>query len=430
MDFNLLRQKIKEKQVSGCAIDSRLVRENEVFFALTGEKVDGHNFLYDVAQKKAAAAVVARHYEGPSFGLTLVRVDHVLSALQELAQSVFSERKTRVIGVTASVGKTTTKEFIATLLEGKFPVAKTPGTYNSQATFPLCVLNSSGDEEIYVMEMGMSLPGEISRLVQMAPPEIVFIGKLALSHAAFFPDGLEGIAKAKAEILSHPRTSLAIVHEETYSFAPFRQAQIQTVCYGGSSPYQLESFGEFSRVIERGAPSPHFTLPFAASHLRENFLGAVAIARSLGMSWDEIIPQIGKLKTIGRRFERVDRDGIVFINDSYNANPTSMRAAIENLPDASSGRKIGVLGEMRELGSFSVSSHREIGQLAREHFDQILCFGVECSPLVEAFAQSGKPSELFSDLSLLKKELFSLVRPGDVVLIKGSNSKCMWTLLE
>lgn len=430
MNIQQLSEKLKSKFFAGAAIDSRQVKAGEVFFALNGERVDGHSFLFEVSQKNAVAAVVSRAYQGPDFGLELVYVDNVLETLQQLAQSVLAGRSTQVIAVTGSVGKTTTKEFIATLLEGKFAIGKTPGTYNSQATLPLCILNATGEEELFVMEMGMSLPGEIARLVQIAPPDIAFVGRLALAHVAFFPDGLEGIARAKAEILSHPQTKLAILNSSARQFKAFQSLQVPQVIFFGEQEYQLVSSEKGWRIMENGTSSLEFTLPFEASHLRENFLGATLVARKLGMSWKEILLQIPKLKLIPRRFERVERNGIIFINDSYNANPTSMRAAFENLPATQEGRRIGIIGEMRELGIFSEASHREIGQLALNYFDQLLCFGAESAPLAEVFAKSGRPVQLFEEIALLKEEMLHILKPGDVVLIKGSNSKCMWTLLE
>jgi UDP-N-acetylmuramoyl-tripeptide--D-alanyl-D-alanine ligase len=430
MNIQQLSEKLKSKFFAGAAIDSRHLKAGEVFFALSGERVDGHSFLFEISQKKAKAAVVSKEYQGPDFGLDLVYVENVLETLQKLAQEIFAERATQVIAVTGSVGKTTTKEFIATLLEEKFRIGKTPGTYNSQATLPLCILNATGEEKLFVMEMGMSLPGEITRLVQIAPPDIAFVGRLALAHAAFFPEGLEGIARAKAEILSHPKTQLAILNSDTRQFQAFQSLGIPQVALFGDQEYQLVVSEKGWRIMEKGILSPEMTLPFEASHLRENFLGATVVARKLGMSWEEIFFQIPKLKLIPRRFERVERDGVVFINDSYNANPTSMRAAFENLPVAQEGRRIGILGEMRELGAFSEISHREIGELALDYFDQLLCFGRESAPLAEAFAKSGRSVQLFEEIAPLKEEMLRVVKPGDVVLIKGSNSKCMWTLLE
>ncbi|MES2345918.1 MAG: UDP-N-acetylmuramoyl-tripeptide--D-alanyl-D-alanine ligase [Chlamydiota bacterium] len=430
MDLSELQDRIDNKYFSGAAIDSRQIKESQVFFALKGEKVDGHLFLQEAKCKGAEAAVVSKGYLGDDYGLILVRVDDVLQSLQTLAKKVFKKRNTKVLGVTGSVGKTTIKEFIATLLEEKFCLMKTPGTYNSQATFPLCIVNSPGEEELFVMEMGMSLPGELARLVDIAPPDIAFVGRVALAHAASFSDGLEGIAREKAQILSHPKTRIAILHAETSRLTPFCKTQKRETFVYGDEEFFLEAYDNGWRVVEKGMYSPVFSLPFVAAHLRENFLGATAVARALGMQWEEILSRISQLKLVSRRFQEVEKEGVLYINDAYNANPASMRAALENLPRPQGGKKIGVLGEMRELGRFSKVSHYEIGELALSCVDELLCFGEECLPMVEVFAKEGRSAQFFTDLVELKRALDFMVKPGDVVLIKGSNSKQMWTLLE
>lgn len=210
--------------IKGYAIDSRLVQPGDLFFALSGNKVDGCSFLKEVAEKKALAALVPRSYEGDNFGLITIKVDDVKSSLQKLAQIAFSKRKEKVIAVTGSVGKTTTKEFIAHLLSAQFRVYKTFGSFNSQVTFPLSLLNIEGEFDFLVLEMGMSEPGEISRLVKIAPPDIALITKIAYAHAQFFDNGLHGIAAAKAEILGSPKTKLAIMSAQAAHYQEIRDA--------------------------------------------------------------------------------------------------------------------------------------------------------------------------------------------------------------
>src|ERR1700722_5387741 len=169
------------KIIREAEIDSRKVQEGQLFFALKGKKFDGHLFLKDVAGRGAAAAVVSSDYKGESYGLPLLKVECPTAALQKLAKREREERKIRVIAVTGSVGKTTTKEFLADLLKVKFRTAKTPGNSNSQVGIPLSILNSHGDEELFVMEMGMSEPNEIERLVEIAPPYLALITRVGLA---------------------------------------------------------------------------------------------------------------------------------------------------------------------------------------------------------------------------------------------------------
>jgi UDP-N-acetylmuramoyl-tripeptide--D-alanyl-D-alanine ligase len=422
--------------VRGFKQDSKEVLPGDLFFALQGQKVDGHAYLEEVALKGAIGAVVSKEYRGEECGLCLLRVENVLKSLHQLARIVHALRKVRVIGVTGSVGKTTTKEFIATLLEEKFRVDKTPGNANSQVGVPLSILNSKGDKEVFVMEMGMSLPHEIEQLVAIAPPEVAIITKVALAHAAFFPDGLEGIAAAKAEILSHPCTRLAILNAQVAQFSSAKAGSCLKMTYGTEEvgtdcDFVLCREGSNFYVIENKERTPFFTLPFSASHLCEDFIGAAAVARGLGMQWSEIIAQAQKLKVYKNRFERVEREGIVFINDSYNANATSVRAALANLPLPCDGKKtIAVLGAMKELGEHTEKCHRDIAMAALKNVDYLLCLGEECIPMVSIFKEAKKPVEHFQELSALKCRVFEIAEQGDVVLLKGSNSKKLWLILE
>lgn len=423
-------------KVHGFKQDSREVFPGDLFFALKGEKVDGHDFLKEVAAKGATGAIVSKDYPGEGFGLKLIAVENVIESLQKLAKVVHLKRSVRVVGVTGSVGKTTTKEFIATILENKFRVRKTPGNANSQVGVPLSILNSEGNEEIFVMEMGMSLPHEIEKLIDIAPPEVCMITKIALSHAAFFPQGLEGIAAAKAEILSHPRTCLGILNHQVAQFSAVQKSPCLKMTYGleaeaDQSDFVLCREGQNFYAKEVGGRTSTFSLPFAASHLCENFIGAASVARALGMQWSEIIPQAQKLTVYTRRFEKVERDGVVFINDSYNANLTSMKAALSNLPLPRTGKKrIAVLGAMKELGMYTEQSHYEVAEIALSHIDYLLCLGEECAPMVTLFEKEGRCVEHFLEFDSIKKRIFELAEEGDVVLLKGSNSKKLWQILE
>lgn len=407
-----------ELQVTGYQIDSRLVEEGGLFFALRGERTDGHLHLEQARKRGAIAAVVAKGYEGPDFGLVLVPVEDVAESLQGLARYSLSLRQPQIVGITGSVGKTTTKEFVATLLEGKYRVYKTPGSYNTKLTLPLTLLNR-GDEEVMVLEMGMSEPGDIGRLLQIAAPDIAVLTKVALAHAAFFPGGLEEITKGKMEIFSDSKTRTAIF---PHGLVVETKAQKVNFSLEERSADYFLSFAEGRFYVdERGVRAYQFDLPFKESHILHNFLAAVAVARQMKMEWDEINRQIGKLQLPKMRFEQFERDGVHFVNDAYNANPESMRAALSNLPQPKEeGKRIAVLGTMRELGAFSEESHREIGQFAQRYADHLLVLGDEAKPLCDAFSEVKKPAEHFVTHQSLAQRLSELMRPGDVVLIKGS----------
>ncbi len=427
---------LNDKYVEHFEFDSRKLVQNSLFFALKGEKFDGHDFLREAAEKKAAGAVVSRDYQGNPFGLSLIRVDDVVGSLQDLAKETLSKRSLKIVGITGSVGKTTTKEFVATLLSARFRIGKIPGNRNTQVSFPTSILNHlNGEEEVFVAEMGISLPGEMANLVDIAPPDIVLINKIAFSHAEFFVDGIRGIAREKGEILSHFKTKHAIIHNQAFSFEEISKRVPRSTSTFGLDPsldYCVHFVEEGIIIKEKNGFSTRvFTLPFQASHLCENFLGAAVVARNLGMEWEEIIKQSAHLKTYIHRFDKVEKKGITFIDDCYNANPESMKAALQNLPKPSQGGKtVAVLGAMKELGKYSEDFHREIGKCALDAVDHLLCFGKECLPMTDVFTKEGRPVDHFPDLSSLREKLQNVMQPGDVVLIKGSNSLQMWRLLE
>lgn len=418
--------------VTGYAVDSRKVTKGSVFLALKGKNLDGHHFLKEVAAKGAVGAVVSKEYQGPAFGLTLIRVEDVLEWLQTMARDAQMQRGSQVIAVTGSMGKTTTKEFIATLLERKFKVAKTPGNANSQIGLPLAILNGAGGEEVLIAEMGMTEAGGIAKLVQIVPPDIAVITKIGHAHVSSFPDGLEGVARAKAEVLSHPKTKLCIINAQAMQFQALRKELLKTHVTYGVDPYTADYVLKKGPILEEhGKEGRYFELPFEETHFCENFAAAATVARQLGVEWEEIFERAKLLKGFMQRFEKIEREGVLYINDCYNANPESMRAALDNLPKPRLGAKtVAVFAEMPGLGPLSEKCHQELSEYALKRVDHMFCYGKGCLPMLRAFEQAGRPVEFFNDLQKMRKALFELSKPGDVVLIKGRNDDKLWQLLE
>ena len=419
-------------QVSGYQLDSRLIEPGALFFALKGEKTDGHFHLAAARERGAVGAVVSKTYGGPDFGLILLPVEDVVASLQGLAKQFMEECRSQVIGVTGSLGKTTTKEFIATLLEGKFKVGKTHLNYNTKLTYPLTLLNRRGDEEVLVVELGMSEPGDLQKLVEIAAPDMAVLTKVALVHAAFFPGGLVDIAKHKAEIFSHPKTKKCIFHHGLYEY-PEAVAAI----HGEKVSFSLEDrnadyflFGEYF-LDERGVRAYQFDPPYKQAHVLHNFLAAVSVARQMKMEWDEINQQVPKLQLPKMRFEQYEKDGVIFINDAYNANPDSMRAALSHLPEPKEGgKRIAVLGMMVDLGPESEAIHREVRRFAQKYVDHLLVMGEAATPIYEAFQEVKKPAECYVQFQALADRLKQLMSPGDVVLVKASRCVQMEKLLN
>ncbi len=425
-----------DAQITGYQIDSRSICPGDLFFALKGERVDGHQFLAEAKQRGAVGAVVEKGYSGGDFGLALFFVDDVQKSLQELAKSDLDESGARVVGITGSVGKTTTKDFIAELLKAKYRVGKTPGSYNTKLTLPLSILNREGGEEVLILEMGMSEPGDIGNLLKIASPEVAVLTRIALAHAAYFPGGLEEIAKGKAEIFSSPKLRAAVYDQGLTNFPEAIAAipvekRVSFSLDNRAADYFLFSADGKETLDERGVRAYQFTLPFKERHVLHNFLAAASAARQMKLEWDEINGRIPFLKLPKMRFECFENQGITYINDAYNANPESMRAAFDSLPQPKEGgKRIGVLGVMGSLGSFSEGAHREVGHLAQKAIDHLLVYGEEAFPLFESFQEVKKPAEFFHDLKSLAERLVALMSPGDVVLVKGSRVMQMEKIFE
>jgi len=426
-----------KKIVTGASVDSRLLQAGDLFFALPGTKVDGHSFLEAAAIAGAGAAVVRKDYNGPHFGLPLLFVDNVLDSLQRLSKLILQEGNAKTIAVTGSLGKTTTKEFLVSLLKNKFKVSASPGNGNSQIGLPLAILNhTSVNDEIIILEMGMTKPGQLSKLVEIAPPDIALITTVALVHAENF-NSLEDIAKAKAEIFSHPSTRIGLYHTESdlggllkITGSCLKQSFSTTA---SKCDFSLQVIGNHMVVKEPGQMTPK-KLPLLAipgGHNRHNFIAAVSVARNLGLDWEEIEKFQSQLQLPERRLELVERQGVMFVNDAYNASEMSMKGALDSLPVPGKGKKkIAFFGGMVELGKFSDACHRAVAKYALERVDVMLCFGSDCLPMVEEWEKVGRQVIWAKEREELLPLLHQQLQSGDVVLLKGSQAKGVWKVLE
>jgi UDP-N-acetylmuramoyl-tripeptide--D-alanyl-D-alanine ligase len=421
--------------VYGIAVDSRLVQPGDLFFALPGDKVDGHSFIHAAALAGASGAVVKHGYEGQDFGLPLLLVEDVLVALQKLSKSILEERKSKVIAVTGSLGKTTTKDFLLTLLRKKFKVSASPGNSNSQIGLPLAILNhTSADDELIILEMGMTHPGQIKKLVEIAKPEIAVVTTVALVHAENF-DSLEEIAKSKAEIFSHSATKLGIYHADSdinsvlKNSGYCRKQSFSTVV---PADFCLCKTKDGFNIEQSGKKSPLFPpLDIPGEHNYHNFLAAATVARNLGIDWEEISLVQSELCLPEKRLQHVEKNGVLFVNDAYNATELSMKKALDSLPAPQLGcKKIAFLGGMVELGKFSEGCHRAVGRHALQKVDLMMCFGIDCLPIVEEWKQAKRAviwAKTREQLVLLLQEQ---LREGDVVLLKGSRAKNVFKVLD
>lgn len=414
------------------SVDTRTLKPGDIYCALPGAKVDGHRFVAEAFAKGAKGAIVlesySKAYSNSALG-PLYPVKNVLESLQTLAKDFLAKNRPRlVIGITGSLGKTTTKDFIASLLEGSFSVCKTPGNSNSQCGLPLTLLNHFKGEQILVLEMGMTHPGNIQKLIEIAPPDIVLLNKVSLVHAANF-SSLEEIGRAKSEIFLHPKTKLGIYASEVEDI--FNVKEIGSCEKRSFSLNDPSAFYQLQQGVFKAGNSEIYLGDFALEgrHNHHNLLASLSIAHLAGVSREKLVRQIRFLKLPKQRFEHIHKKGIHFINDAYNAAPDSVKEGLRSLPQVQ-GKKIGVLGSMLELGKFSEECHKQVGEEAYLHLDHLICLGEECQPMKEIFERAGKPVELFKELKPLIEYLRLVAVPNDLVYIKGSNSKMMWKILD
>lgn len=422
----------KDAEACGVSVDSRLHQAQNLFFALPGAKADGHQYLKEVASKGAAGAVVKNDYQGPDYGLTLLPVADPLEALQQFAKGVLAQSKARIVAITGSLGKTSTKDFMTTVLQEKFRVASSPGNSNSQIGLPLAILNhTDGNEDIVVLEMGMTHRGQITKLVQLAPPECAVITTVSLVHACNF-HSLEEIALAKSEILGHPKTKVGILNRDMTNYEEIsKMGTCQKISFSYDNPLADYTFHSSDTVRYQGRRHHLGTFPLRGKHQQTNFLSVVACARYFGMDWSEISRGMQKLVLPAYRGQTFEKEGILFINDAYNAAELSIKAALENLPSApAGGRKVAVLADMLELGKFSEQAHRAVGEYALDFVDLMFCYGNESRYILESWQKASRPVQWFSQREDLIRSLRRQLRKGDVVLIKGSRGMQLSKLLD
>ncbi|WP_353073743.1 UDP-N-acetylmuramoyl-tripeptide--D-alanyl-D-alanine ligase [Tunturiibacter gelidoferens] len=420
----------------GYGIDSRTIGGGELFFAVRGERLDGHEYVQAALANGAVAAVVSNRWVVPAEvdERRLLRVaecdDCVLRALQQLAHAVRSEWGGRVIGVTGSAGKTTTKEAVAQVLGAKFKVLKSAGNLNNAFGLPLQLLKLERKHEVAVIEMGMNHAGEIAALAQIAEPDWAVVSNVGPVHLEFFPEGLIGIARAKYELIEAlPADGIAILNfDDAYVAAFGRGLDRRAVFYG---------FGEGAgvravNVAEVGAEGVVFTveakgqrasvqLKMLGRHNIPNALAAIAAGLQSGMELAECAAVVGELRAGDKRGEVLEWRGATLINDCYNSNPTALNAMIDALVAIPAERHIVVAGEMLELGPDSAALHAACGARMKERgVDFVLGVRGAAESIVRAARAGGVETLFVTTPEEAGEWLVANVRAGDVVLLKAS----------
>lgn len=416
--------------ITGAEVDTRLLRRGDLFVALPGERHDGHEFVAEAFERGAAALVSERaDLEPVPDGRALIRVADPTEAYWELARIERSNRQWTVCAVTGSVGKTTVKEFIAHLAAPFRSTGKTTGNRNNTLGLPAQVLSQPADVAVFVAEAGMSRPGELDVLGRILwPIDVLVYTKIAPAHTEFF-SGLEGIVRAKAELLPYLDGSgtLVINAQDPLQRDFPAETAANVLRFGGDGDIRmavLEDRGLLGTRFELVAPDGSATveLDLPGRHQAENLVAAAAAAHALGLDVEQIAAAVPGIKAAPHR-GRLYRlaDGVTVVDDSYNASPVATSTMLDLLA-SSPGRRVAVLGEMYELGHLTDSAHRSVGANAAAACDLLLAVGASAAQvLAEAARASGAKSvRVAEDAARATEILRSILQPGDVVLVKGS----------
>jgi UDP-N-acetylmuramoyl-tripeptide--D-alanyl-D-alanine ligase len=422
------------------SIDSRTIQPGELFFAVKGERMDGHDFVQQALEKGAVAAIV-RKDQLPRYPVKdrLLAVDDTLVALQTLAAAVRRLWGKTLVGVTGSAGKTTTKEAIAHVLASRFRVLKSEGNFNNHFGLPLMLLKVEPGHEAAVIEMGMSHRGEIAALAKIAQPEIGVVTNVAPVHLEFFKS-VADIARAKYELIeSLPAGGTAILNADDEYVSQFgRDFRGNVILYGlhstadvrGENIEQRGAAGSVFDVVVDGCREPA-TLHLVGTHNIYNALAAVAVGLQRGLSPSEAAGALATLAPADKRGAVVQLGNITIINDCYNSNPTALDAMVDALATMPAKRRIVVAGEMLELGPAGEELHRRVGQhLAEKKIDVLVGVRGLAQQMVEAAGKAGVRAEFVATPEEAGEWLARETRDGDVVLLKASRGVKLERALE
>src|SRR5271166_3354087 len=430
----------REEVAQGYSIDSRTIRTGDLFFAVKGERLDGHDYVSAALEKGAAAAVVrtdeVHRYPAP---LRLLAVDDTLVALQTLATAVRKVWGKPLVGVTGSAGKTTTKEAIAHVLSARFRVLKSEGNFNNHFGLPLMLLKLEPEHDVAVIEMGMSHAGEIRALARIAQPEIGVVTNVAPVHLEFF-DSIAGIARAKYELIeSLPSGGTAVLNADDEYVSQFgRNFHGRVVTFGVHKPADVSArhielrgpMGSAFEVVADGKQA-HATLPLLGEHNIYNALAAVAAGLQYGIPLHEGAGSLATLSAGDKRGEILSYAGATIVNDCYNSNPKALDSMVRSLAQLPGQRRVVVAGEMLELGPAAEAMHREAGRhMAHCGIDALLGVRGLAKAMVAGASAAGMRAEFVDTPEDAAEWLRREVIPGDVILLKASRGVRLERALE
>ncbi len=433
-------------------IDSRKAASGSLFIALAGESADGHDYVGDAIQRGAAAALVEREVElpvehqvidlregaappDPPTPPVLLLVDDTLAALQAAARRWVRQFSTRIVGVTGSVGKTTTKEVIADVLGQRFNTLRSEASYNNEIGLPLTVLHMNDQHERAVLEMSMYVPGEIALLCNIAPPQVGVVTLIAPVHLERAKT-LQNIINAKTELvraLPPAPEGVAVLNLEdknVMSMAAHTEARVFTYGLQPAADIwadQIEGLGlDGVRFwLHHADERRQIKLPMLGQHSVHTALRAAAVGLVEGLSWEEIIAGLQQGRNQLRLLTVEGPHGSIILDDTYNASPTSTIAALNLLNDLMEGRRIAVLGDMLELGSYETTGHRRVGVRAAAVADLLVTVGERGRIIAQEAIRSGMPAGAVEQCESAEEALAYLlaqIRSGDAILVKGSHA--------
>ncbi len=423
----------------GAALDSRRLAGGELFFALPGERVDGHRFVTDALAAGAAAAVVTRPVAAPA-GATLIQVDDSLAALHRLTRAVRARLPRRLVGITGSIGKTTTKELLAAMLAGRYRVAATPGNLNNLYGFPLALLGIPEETEWMVAEMGMSTPGELGGVSRLGRPDVAVFTNVRPAHLMNF-SSIEAIAAAKAELLEGlVEGGLVVANGDDPRVVDIAESHDGPVVW-----FAVETEADYRAIAPRVEPdgaSTSFRLRVGDEEVAvrlalhglynvENFLAAAACAHRLGVDLDRIVAVAATARPAAMRgVLHLLPGGARLIDDSYNSSPAALSRALESGRRIAADRHWAVLGQMLELGDQAPEMHFQAGrEAAQVGFSPIVGVGDLAREIVRGARQEGAEAFWFADAAAAVDAVAEQLRDGDLLLVKGSRGVALDTLV-
>lgn len=421
-------------KIDNISIDSRQIEQGDLFIAIRGENFDGHNFMMDAFTRGASVAIVSKEID-LDIDKTIIKVEDTTKALQDLAHYYRNKFDITVVAVTGSTGKTTTKDMIAAVLGMEYKTLKTAGNFNNEIGLPLTLFRLDSSYEAVVVEMGMRALGEIDLLAKIAEPDIGVITNVGVAHIEILKS-VDNIAKAKSElIVALKADGVAILNGDDDKVKKMDRLTTAEVINYGLKEYnkvratEIKSLDDgaisFNLLISNNCYQKPLTLPVPGRYNVYNALAAVAVGLVLDISLKEIVEGLSNFQLTKMRNQILTtEDGVKIIDDTYNANPASMRGAIDTLFDIGEGRRIAVLGDMLELGDIAIKEHQAIGSiLAEKGIDYLFTYGELGNYIGEGAKDSGMDnSSIFSyqDKAKLIEDLLDIITVNDTILVKAS----------